>query len=153
MPKRLPPKDVAIIGLGWTASILANELTDAGLDVVAVERGPWRKGHSASSFRLGLPLCQVPIELVFGNAFATVELIDAAPVCLTWRSAEQKDASCCFRQPRISGIPCSRSWRIRLAAARPRYYKVPKRMVLAREFPQLPLPPPHLNLDNDPLRS
>ena len=39
---KLPKKDVAIIGLGWTGSILANELTDEGLDVVAVERGPWR---------------------------------------------------------------------------------------------------------------
>ena len=38
----LPHKDVAIVGLGWTGSILANELTDAGLDVVAIERGPWR---------------------------------------------------------------------------------------------------------------
>ena len=42
MARKLPRKDVAIIGLGWTGSILANELTDAGLDVVAVERGPWR---------------------------------------------------------------------------------------------------------------
>jgi gluconate 2-dehydrogenase alpha chain len=40
--KKLPHKDVAIIGLGWTGTILANELTDAGLDVVAIERGPWR---------------------------------------------------------------------------------------------------------------
>ena len=42
MPRKLPRKDVAIIGLGWTGSILANELTDEGLDVVAIERGPWR---------------------------------------------------------------------------------------------------------------
>ncbi|HEX3836466.1 MAG TPA: GMC family oxidoreductase [Steroidobacteraceae bacterium] len=41
-PRRLPAKDVVIIGLGWTGSILANELTDEGLDVVAIERGPWR---------------------------------------------------------------------------------------------------------------
>jgi gluconate 2-dehydrogenase alpha chain len=40
--KKLPKKDVVIIGLGWTGSILANELTDEGLDVVAIERGPWR---------------------------------------------------------------------------------------------------------------
>jgi gluconate 2-dehydrogenase alpha chain len=39
---KLPAKDVVIIGLGWTGSIIANELTDEGLDVVAVERGPWR---------------------------------------------------------------------------------------------------------------
>src|ERR1700728_2121593 len=43
MARKLPRKDVAIIGLGWTGSILANELTDEGLDVVAVERGPWRE--------------------------------------------------------------------------------------------------------------
>jgi gluconate 2-dehydrogenase alpha chain len=42
MPRRLPEKEVVIVGLGWTGSILANELTDAGLDVLAIERGPWR---------------------------------------------------------------------------------------------------------------
>ena len=42
MARKLPRKDVAIIGLGWTGSILAQELTDEGLDVVAIERGPWR---------------------------------------------------------------------------------------------------------------
>jgi gluconate 2-dehydrogenase alpha chain len=42
MGRRLPRKDVVIIGLGWTGSILAHELLDAGLDVVAIERGPWR---------------------------------------------------------------------------------------------------------------
>jgi len=42
MARKLPRKDVAIVGLGWTGSILANELADAGLDVMAIERGPWR---------------------------------------------------------------------------------------------------------------
>ena len=42
MTFKLPRKDVVIIGLGWTGSILAHELADAGLDVVAIERGPWR---------------------------------------------------------------------------------------------------------------
>jgi gluconate 2-dehydrogenase alpha chain len=42
MARRLPERDVVIVGLGWTGSILANELTDAGLDVIAIERGPWR---------------------------------------------------------------------------------------------------------------
>jgi gluconate 2-dehydrogenase alpha chain len=42
MAKKLPRKDVVIVGLGWTGCILANELTDEGLDVIAVERGPWR---------------------------------------------------------------------------------------------------------------
>jgi gluconate 2-dehydrogenase alpha chain len=42
MVRKLPHKDVVIIGLGWTGSILAYELTGAGLDVVAIERGAWR---------------------------------------------------------------------------------------------------------------
>jgi gluconate 2-dehydrogenase alpha chain len=48
MARKLPRKDAVIIGLGWTGSILAHELTDAGLDVVAIERGPWR--DTASDF-------------------------------------------------------------------------------------------------------
>jgi gluconate 2-dehydrogenase alpha chain len=40
--RKLPATDVVIVGLGWTGSILAQELTDAGLNVVAIERGPWR---------------------------------------------------------------------------------------------------------------
>jgi choline dehydrogenase-like flavoprotein len=48
MVRKLPAKDVVIIGLGWTGSILAYELAKAGLDVVAIERGPWR--DTASDF-------------------------------------------------------------------------------------------------------
>lgn len=42
MAQKLPHKNVVIVGLGWTGSILAFELASAGLDVVAIERGPWR---------------------------------------------------------------------------------------------------------------
>jgi gluconate 2-dehydrogenase alpha chain len=42
MARKLPKKDVVIIGLGWTGSIMAQELTAEGLDVIALERGPWR---------------------------------------------------------------------------------------------------------------
>ncbi len=42
MARILPKKDVVIIGLGWTGAIMAQELTDEGLDVIAIERGPWR---------------------------------------------------------------------------------------------------------------
>jgi gluconate 2-dehydrogenase alpha chain len=42
MARKLPHKDVVIVGLGWTGSILAYELAKSGLDVVAIERGPWR---------------------------------------------------------------------------------------------------------------
>src|SRR5579859_7732089 len=42
MTRKLSPRDVVIIGLGWTGSILGYELARTGLDVVAIERGPWR---------------------------------------------------------------------------------------------------------------
>lgn len=34
--------DVVVIGLGWSGSVIAEELTRAGLKVVAIERGAWR---------------------------------------------------------------------------------------------------------------
>jgi len=42
MATRLPAVDVVLVGFGWTASILAKELTDAGLQVLALERGGFR---------------------------------------------------------------------------------------------------------------
>ena len=51
MSRRLPAKDVVIVGLGWTGSILALELARMGLDVVAIERGPWR--DTAADFNIG----------------------------------------------------------------------------------------------------
>ncbi|HET9716447.1 MAG TPA: GMC family oxidoreductase [Pseudolabrys sp.] len=42
MPNKLPAVDVALVGFGWTAAILGQELTEAGLNVVAIERGGWR---------------------------------------------------------------------------------------------------------------
>ena len=42
MAQKLPRKDAVVIGLGWTGSILSHQLCEAGLDVVAIERGPWR---------------------------------------------------------------------------------------------------------------
>jgi len=42
MATKLPSTDVVLVGFGWTASILAQELTDAGLQVLALERGGFR---------------------------------------------------------------------------------------------------------------
>jgi gluconate 2-dehydrogenase alpha chain len=42
MATKLKPVDVVLVGFGWTASILAQELTDAGLEVLALERGKFR---------------------------------------------------------------------------------------------------------------
>lgn len=38
-PKRLKETDVVLVGLGWTGGILAKELSEAGMKVVALERG------------------------------------------------------------------------------------------------------------------
>jgi gluconate 2-dehydrogenase alpha chain len=58
MAQKLPAKDAVVVGLGWTGSIMAYELADAGLDVVAIERGPWRNtstdyppGYAADELR------------------------------------------------------------------------------------------------------
>ncbi|MGI8841424.1 MAG: GMC family oxidoreductase [Caulobacteraceae bacterium] len=42
MAQVLPKVDALLIGFGWTGAILAQELTDAGLGVLALERGEWR---------------------------------------------------------------------------------------------------------------
>lgn len=43
MAKEMPKKDVVIIGLGWTGSVLGMELSKDGLEIVALERGPMRR--------------------------------------------------------------------------------------------------------------
>ena len=42
MVTKLKEVDAVIVGLGWTGGILAKELTEAGLKVVALERGATR---------------------------------------------------------------------------------------------------------------
>src|ERR1041385_4414957 len=39
MATKLKDVDVVVVGLGWTGGILSKELTEAGLKVVALERG------------------------------------------------------------------------------------------------------------------
>lgn len=40
--KKRAKVDAVIVGLGWSGSLMAEELTRAGLNVVAIERGKWR---------------------------------------------------------------------------------------------------------------
>ncbi|RCW87096.1 GMC family oxidoreductase [Paracoccus lutimaris] len=40
--RRLPKKDIVIVGLGWAGSIVARQLAETGLDILCLERGPWR---------------------------------------------------------------------------------------------------------------
>ena len=42
MADKLKPVDVLLVGFGWTGAILGQELTDAGVNVLALERGEWR---------------------------------------------------------------------------------------------------------------
>lgn len=42
MTKKLPRVDAVLIGFGWTGAIMAERLTAAGLNVLALERGPWQ---------------------------------------------------------------------------------------------------------------
>ena len=46
MATKLKEVDVVIVGLGWTGGILAKELAEAGLKVVALERGAMRNPAS-----------------------------------------------------------------------------------------------------------
>jgi gluconate 2-dehydrogenase alpha chain len=41
MANKRPKADVVVVGLGWSGSLMAEELTRAGLNVVAIDRGPW----------------------------------------------------------------------------------------------------------------
>ena len=41
MTRIMPEREVVIVGFGWTGSIVAEQLTDAGMDVLALERGYW----------------------------------------------------------------------------------------------------------------
>jgi gluconate 2-dehydrogenase alpha chain len=42
MPRKLPSTDAVLVGFGWTGALMGQELTEAGLNVVAIERGSWR---------------------------------------------------------------------------------------------------------------
>lgn len=47
------PVDVVIVGMGWAGSIAAKELSDAGLSVVGLERGPMRtQANDFDTFRM-----------------------------------------------------------------------------------------------------
>jgi gluconate 2-dehydrogenase alpha chain len=51
MAGTLKPVDAVMVGCGWTSAIMSQQLCDAGLNVVALERGPWR--DTAADFATG----------------------------------------------------------------------------------------------------
>ena len=48
MATKLKEVDVVVVGLGWTGGIIAKELVEAGLKVVALERGALRSAEDYS---------------------------------------------------------------------------------------------------------
>src|SRR3954452_14103411 len=52
MVTKLPPVDIVIVGMGWTGGILAKELAQTGLKIVALERGAPRSTQNDFSVPL-----------------------------------------------------------------------------------------------------
>lgn len=50
MATTLKPVDAVVVGFGWTGAILAKELTEAGLNVVALERGENRDTYPDGAY-------------------------------------------------------------------------------------------------------
>jgi len=50
MSKAMKKVDAVIVGFGWAGSIMAKELTEAGLSVVALERGPSRDTYPDGAY-------------------------------------------------------------------------------------------------------
>jgi gluconate 2-dehydrogenase alpha chain len=76
MVTRLPRADAVIIGIGWSGSILARELTKAGLNVVGLERGKFRTPETdfAPPFNRDELKYAVRQELVLDPALETLTM-------------------------------------------------------------------------------
>ena len=73
-----------LIGFGWTGAILAQELTDSGVEVLALERGPWR--DTPTDF----PVTFVQDELRYSYRHAQFQ--DMSHDTLTFRNAMRETA-------------------------------------------------------------
>lgn len=84
MSTKLAPVNVLLIGFGWTGAILAQELTDAGMDVLALERGPWQ--DTPTDF----PVTFVQDELRYSSRHAQFQ--DLSRETLTFRNTKNETA-------------------------------------------------------------
>ena len=79
MAKVMKSVDVVIVGLGWSGSIMARELTKAGLNVVALERGAERTPAEDFVF----PYIRDELKVRVRNGL----MLDTATETLTMRNA------------------------------------------------------------------
>ena len=77
MATRLKEVDAVMVGMGWTGSIMARELTRAGLTVLGLERG----GDIKPAEHFAMP--QVRDELRFSRRLELIQ--DPAMETLTFR--------------------------------------------------------------------
>ena len=84
MATRLKEVDVVIVGLGWTGGILAKELSEAGMNVVALERG----GMRATNPDFSIPLIRDELKYVVRHAL----MMNPARDTLTFRHDKNQKA-------------------------------------------------------------
>src|SRR6188508_2141564 len=84
MATRLRDVDVVIVGLGWTGGILAKELSQAGMKVVALERG----GPRSTDPDFSVPLIRDELKYAIRHHL----MQNAARDTLTFRNRESETA-------------------------------------------------------------
>lgn len=80
--KIMPKKDVVVVGLGWTGAIMSKELADAGLEVVALERGEHRPTSEAA------PYPSVADELAYVKRFKLFQRMKNNTVTIRYKIGE-----------------------------------------------------------------
>ena len=76
MATTLKPVDAVVVGFGWTGAILAKELTEAGLNVVALERGENRDTYPDGAYPNTLD------ELTYNTRGKLFQNLSRAPVSI-----------------------------------------------------------------------
>src|ERR1700750_792608 len=84
MATKLKEVDAVIVGLGWTGGILAKELSEAGMRVVALERGAMR----ATNPDFSIPLIRDELKYVVRQGL----MMNPARDTLTFRHDQNQKA-------------------------------------------------------------
>ncbi len=82
MANTMKKVDVAIVGFGWAGSIMAKELTEAGLHVVVLERGPSRDTYPDGAYP------QVIDELTYNTRRKLFQDLSKSTVTLRHNSSQ-----------------------------------------------------------------